>query len=321
MESGVLGPLESVYLGGGTPSLMRPRRIARLLEALEPHLAPGAEISIEANPETVEARALRDLRLAGVNRLSLGVQSFQPHLLRGAGATGDARPGPPRRRLRPARRLRGPQHRPALRRPGPDPGRPRGRPGRGPRARAGPRLLVRARAEARLAPGVQRHRAVRRGRGGRRLPAGGGGPRGRRLPLVRDRQLRPAGPPLPAQPGLLGRGRLPRHRGRGGVHRRRARAGATRPAWGATSRLSRPARSRRARASRSTPTRCGASAGCSACGWTSRSTWPGPGRRTSPRPSTRLRRLGLVAEGDDFALTREGRFLQNAVLHELMEYV
>jgi oxygen-independent coproporphyrinogen-3 oxidase len=81
-ESDRLGTLETVYLGGGTPSLMRPRRIARLLDALAPRLAPGAEVTIEANPETVEGRALRDLRLAGVNRLSLGVQSFQPHLLR-----------------------------------------------------------------------------------------------------------------------------------------------------------------------------------------------------------------------------------------------
>jgi oxygen-independent coproporphyrinogen-3 oxidase len=80
-ESWRLGTLESVYLGGGTPSLMRPKRIARLLDRIAPRLAPDAEITIEANPETVEGRALRDLRLAGVNRLSLGVQSFQPHLL------------------------------------------------------------------------------------------------------------------------------------------------------------------------------------------------------------------------------------------------
>lgn len=81
-EAGVLGPLDTVYLGGGTPTLMRPRRLRALMERVGPHLAPGAEVSIEANPETVDARALRELRAMGVTRLSLGVQSFRPHLLR-----------------------------------------------------------------------------------------------------------------------------------------------------------------------------------------------------------------------------------------------
>ena len=81
-EAGRLGALESVYLGGGTPTLMRGRRIARLLERIGPMLAPGAEVTVEANPETVERRLLRELRAAGVTRVSLGVQSFQPHLLR-----------------------------------------------------------------------------------------------------------------------------------------------------------------------------------------------------------------------------------------------
>lgn len=76
-----LGPLETVYLGGGTPTLMRPRRLRALLDDIRPRLAEGAEVSIEANPETVDRRALTELRAMGVNRLSLGVQSFQPHLL------------------------------------------------------------------------------------------------------------------------------------------------------------------------------------------------------------------------------------------------
>jgi oxygen-independent coproporphyrinogen-3 oxidase len=80
-ESGRLGALETVYLGGGTPTLMRPRRLRRLLDALRPRLAPGAEVSVEANPETVDRRALAELRAMGVTRLSVGVQSFQPHLL------------------------------------------------------------------------------------------------------------------------------------------------------------------------------------------------------------------------------------------------
>jgi oxygen-independent coproporphyrinogen III oxidase len=80
-EEGLLGTLETVYLGGGTPTLMRPRRIARLLDAVRPRLAEGAEVTIEANPETVDRRALRELRAMGVTRLSVGVQSFQPALL------------------------------------------------------------------------------------------------------------------------------------------------------------------------------------------------------------------------------------------------
>lgn len=80
-EAAVLGPLRTVYLGGGTPTLMRPRRLRRLLDALRPRLADGAEVSVEANPETVDRRALAELRAMGVTRLSVGVQSFQPHLL------------------------------------------------------------------------------------------------------------------------------------------------------------------------------------------------------------------------------------------------
>ncbi|HWH15302.1 MAG TPA: radical SAM family heme chaperone HemW [Miltoncostaeaceae bacterium] len=77
-----LGVLDTVYLGGGTPTLMRPRRIARLLDGVAHRCAPDAEITIEANPETVDGRQLADLRAAGVTRLSLGAQSFQPALLR-----------------------------------------------------------------------------------------------------------------------------------------------------------------------------------------------------------------------------------------------
>lgn len=80
-EGALLGEVETVYLGGGTPTLMRPRRLARLLDAIRPHLADGAEVSVEANPETVDRRALGELRAMGLTRLSVGVQSFQPHLL------------------------------------------------------------------------------------------------------------------------------------------------------------------------------------------------------------------------------------------------
>jgi putative oxygen-independent coproporphyrinogen III oxidase len=76
-----LGRLSSVFLGGGTPTLMRPVRLARLMERIRPHLAPGAEVTVEANPETVDRSAFEALLAMGVTRVSLGVQSFQPHVL------------------------------------------------------------------------------------------------------------------------------------------------------------------------------------------------------------------------------------------------
>ncbi|MGC8763595.1 MAG: radical SAM family heme chaperone HemW [Acidobacteriota bacterium] len=78
---------DTLYLGGGTPSLLPPRRLARLLSALARTfgLPSGAEATLEANPETVtEERVVLWLE-AGVNRLSVGVQSFRPELLRRLG--------------------------------------------------------------------------------------------------------------------------------------------------------------------------------------------------------------------------------------------
>lgn len=80
-ESGLLDALETVYLGGGTPTLMRPHRIAALMDDLAPRLAPGAEVSIEANPETVDRAAFDALRAAGITRVSIGAQSFRAELL------------------------------------------------------------------------------------------------------------------------------------------------------------------------------------------------------------------------------------------------
>jgi putative oxygen-independent coproporphyrinogen III oxidase len=80
-QRGGLDALDSVYFGGGTPTLMRPRRIAQVLAAVRPSLAPGAEVSIEANPETVDREHLQALVAAGVTRISIGAQSFQPELL------------------------------------------------------------------------------------------------------------------------------------------------------------------------------------------------------------------------------------------------
>jgi len=69
--------LETVFLGGGTPTFTEPASLERLLRAL-----PAArEVTVEANPETVTQELARSLRGLGVNRVSLGVQSFRPHLL------------------------------------------------------------------------------------------------------------------------------------------------------------------------------------------------------------------------------------------------
>lgn len=76
-------PLDSVYLGGGTPSLWDPQDVARVLEGIREALpvSPGAEISLEANPEVADAARLAGYRAAGVNRLSLGIQSFDAGVL------------------------------------------------------------------------------------------------------------------------------------------------------------------------------------------------------------------------------------------------
>lgn len=73
----------SVYIGGGTPTLLDPSYIDRILSAVEKHfvLADGAEISIEANPETISASKLASIKNTGVNRISIGFQSLDEGLL------------------------------------------------------------------------------------------------------------------------------------------------------------------------------------------------------------------------------------------------
>jgi oxygen-independent coproporphyrinogen-3 oxidase len=74
----------SVFFGGGTPSLMSPATVGALIDAIARHwpLQPDAEITLEANPSSVEAARLRGYRAAGVNRVSLGVQSLDDNVLR-----------------------------------------------------------------------------------------------------------------------------------------------------------------------------------------------------------------------------------------------
>src|SRR5262245_33862650 len=75
--------LVSVFIGGGTPSLFSPPAIDALLAGVRARLTlePGAEITLEANPGTVEAARFRGFREAGVTRISIGVQSFDDAML------------------------------------------------------------------------------------------------------------------------------------------------------------------------------------------------------------------------------------------------
>ena len=77
-------PLHSIFFGGGTPSLMPPVLVEALLAEAESlwGFAPGIEITLEANPSSVEAANFADLAKAGVNRVSLGIQSLQDDTLK-----------------------------------------------------------------------------------------------------------------------------------------------------------------------------------------------------------------------------------------------
>jgi putative oxygen-independent coproporphyrinogen III oxidase len=77
----------SIFLGGGTPSLMRPETVGAILDSVAAHwaVASDVEVSLEANPTSVEASRLRGYRAAGVNRVSLGVQAMNDRDLRALG--------------------------------------------------------------------------------------------------------------------------------------------------------------------------------------------------------------------------------------------
>ncbi len=88
-EAARLGPrpLTSIFFGGGTPSLMEPGTVADLIADASTLFRPAAdlEVTLEANPTSVETGRLRGFRQAGVNRVSLGVQSLEDAALRGLG--------------------------------------------------------------------------------------------------------------------------------------------------------------------------------------------------------------------------------------------
>ena len=85
--------VSSIFLGGGTPSLMQPRTVGRILDAIGQHwsVASDVEVTLEANPTSVEATRFRGYRDAGVNRVSLGVQALDDASLKMLGRLHTAR--------------------------------------------------------------------------------------------------------------------------------------------------------------------------------------------------------------------------------------
>ena len=90
VEQAVAGGLPaatSIFVGGGTPSLVEPARLVEVLDAVP--RAPGCEVTVEANPDTVTPALVRAYVAGGVTRMSLGVQSMADHVLAGVGRTHD----------------------------------------------------------------------------------------------------------------------------------------------------------------------------------------------------------------------------------------
>lgn len=82
-------PATSVFFGGGTPTLLAPHLLGRILDAIEASFGidADAEVTVEANPETVDEPYLRELLAVGFNRLSIGIQSLAPRVLQRLGRT------------------------------------------------------------------------------------------------------------------------------------------------------------------------------------------------------------------------------------------
>ncbi len=80
----------SVYIGGGTPTILSPALLRHLLDSLRPHLAASAENTVEGNPESFDEEKLRIVYAGGINRLSIGVQSFRDDKLEFLGRIHDS---------------------------------------------------------------------------------------------------------------------------------------------------------------------------------------------------------------------------------------
>jgi oxygen-independent coproporphyrinogen-3 oxidase len=95
MEAAPPAAADTLYFGGGTPSLWAAERLARVIDLARRRfsLPPGAEVTVEANPADLDAAAYRELRAAGVTRISLGVQSFDDAVLAEMGRLHSSRDG------------------------------------------------------------------------------------------------------------------------------------------------------------------------------------------------------------------------------------
>jgi putative oxygen-independent coproporphyrinogen III oxidase len=84
-----LRTVTSIFFGGGTPSLMQPATVGAILDTIGKHwpVAPDAEVTLEANPTSVEATRFKGYRAAGINRVSLGVQALDDDVLKSLGRT------------------------------------------------------------------------------------------------------------------------------------------------------------------------------------------------------------------------------------------
>lgn len=87
LEQAHLPQATSVFFGGGTPSLIAPELLASILNSIDK--APDAEVTVECNPDTVSVEMFETYRRAGVNRISMGVQSMVPHVLEKLGRSHD----------------------------------------------------------------------------------------------------------------------------------------------------------------------------------------------------------------------------------------
>ncbi len=88
---GPLRPASTVFFGGGTPTLLPPGDLGRMLDGVRDAfgIAPGAEITVEANPDTVTDAVMAELAASGVTRVSIGMQSAVPHVLAALDRTHD----------------------------------------------------------------------------------------------------------------------------------------------------------------------------------------------------------------------------------------
>ena len=223
--------VSSVFFGGGTPSLMQPATVGAILDAIAAHwtVAPDAEVTLEANPTSVEAERFRGYRAAGINRVSLGVQAMNDADLKALGRLHTVDEAMAAVAIA-ASIFERYSFDLIYARPCPVAGRLEGRAQRRHRSRRRAPVALsadhRARHDVReAAPRRQADRARRRS-GARPVGRDPGGHRGARAAGLRDLQPRPARRGIAAQPHLLALRRICRRRPR----RAWAAAHADRPA-------------------------------------------------------------------------------------------